>query len=417
MNKRSATKSEGEKFMKRSIALSTIAAAVLFLAFASSTQVALAQNGDRYIVPESSIERPGDAGVRAHTNIILVLPGKGEIGNNGAPIAENPLSLACIYHLVKQTKGCPKTSTVVPTGGTNAIALVDAFDNPDAVNDLKTFAAAYGYGTPNFTVVKVGNPSPNQGWALEESLDIEYAFGMAPNAHIYLVEANSNSDADLDAAEDKATALLQAAGGGEASNSWGEGEFSGEKSEDSHFQGTGVVYFASSGDSGGQVIYPSASPFVVSVGGTTILRNSKGLFTSESAWSDAGGGPSSVEPRPSYQKVIKSIVGAHRGTPDFSSEASNVSYVAIYSQYGCGGWCGVGGTSVSSPTMAGIVNAAGKFNTSTKAEDTEAYKDYANATKYKADWNDITTGSNRYACKKGWEFCTGIGSPHTYKGK
>jgi len=200
--------------MKRSIALLTIAAAALFLVFASSTPVALAQNGHRIIVPDSSIERPGDAGVRAHTNITLVLPGKVEIGDNGAPIAENPLSLACIYHLVKQTKGCPKTSKVVPTGGTKAIALVDAFDNPDAVNDLKTFAAAYGYGTPNFTVVKVGNPPPNSGWALEESLDIEYAFGMAPNAQIYLVEANSNSDTDLDAAEDKATELLQGAGGG-----------------------------------------------------------------------------------------------------------------------------------------------------------------------------------------------------------
>lgn len=77
----------------------------------------------------------------------------------------------------------------------------------------------------------------------------------------------------------------------------------------------------------------------------------------------------------------------------------------------------MGGTSVSSPTLAGIVNAAGKFSTSTAAEDGEAYKDYASATKYKADWNDITSGSNGYPCKKGWEFCTGIGSPKTYKGK
>ena len=116
--------------------------------------------------------------------------------------------------------------------------------------------------------------------------------------------------------------------------------------------------------------------------------------------------------------IIKSIVGTHRGTPDFSSEASNVSYVAIYSQYGCGGWCGVGGTSVSSPTLAGIVNAAGTFNSSTATENGEAYKDYANATKYKADWRDVTSGSNgQYQCKKGWEFCTGIGSPITYKGK
>ena len=61
--------------------------------------------------------------------------------------------------------------------------------------------------------------------------------------------------------------------------------------------------------------------------------------------------------------------------------------------------------------------AAGTFNTSTAAENSEAYKDYANSTKYKADWRDIISGSNNYQCKKGWEFCTGIGSPITYKGK
>jgi kumamolisin len=403
--------------MRHSIALPVVVAALL-LVFASSAPVAIAQSSDRVIVPESSIQRPEDVGVRAHTDFVYVLPGKVTMGNNGAPIAENPLSLACIYNLVKKTKGCPKTSKVVPTGGAKAIALVDAFDNPDAATDITTFATAYGYGTPNFTVVKVGNPVANKGWATEESLDIEYAFGMAPNTHIYLVEANSNSNADLYAAEDKAAELLAAEGGGEASNSWQGGEYSGELSDDSHFKAAGVVYFASSGDAGGQVGYPSTSPYVTSVGGTTIIRNSKGLFTNEAAWSDAGGGPSTIEPRPTYQNIIKKIVGTHRGTPDISAEASNVSYVAIYSQYGCGGWCFVGGTSVSSPTVAGIINAAGQFKTSTKAELTEAYKDYANATKYKADFTDITVGSNtRYQCVKGWEYCTGIGSPLTFKGK
>jgi kumamolisin len=417
MNKGSPANQTRRKVMKHFIALLTIAA-VSFLIIASSAPVAIAQTGDRYIIPDSSVERLEDIGVRAHTNIIMVLPEKQEIGNNGAPIAENPLSLACIYKLVQQTKGCPKTSTVLPTGGTKAIALVDAYDNPDAATDIKTFAAAYGYGTPDFTVVKVGNPPPDSGWALEESLDIEYAFGMAPNAKIYLVEANSNSDADLYAAEDKATALLQAAGGGEASNSWGGSEYSGETGDDSHFKGKGVVYFASSGDSGGAVGYPSVSPYVVSVGGTYIARNGSGDFLYETGWSDAGGGPSQIEKRPSYQNIVKKVVGTKRGTPDLASEASNVSYVAIYSQYGCGGWCGVGGTSVSSPTMAGIINAAGTFAASTSAELTEAYKDYATKKTYKADWTNITKGNaGQYQCKKGWTFCDGIGSPLTYAGK
>jgi len=75
----------------------------------------------------------------------------------------------------------------------------------------------------------------------------------------------------------------------------------------------------------------------------------------------------------------------------------------------------VSGTSVSSPTLAGIVNAAGEFNASTNAELTEAYKEYGNSKEYKADWTDITRGIN--GCKKGWDFCTGIGSPKTLNGK
>jgi subtilase family serine protease len=165
---------------------------------------------------------------------------------------------------------------------------------------------------------------------------------------------------------------------------------------------------------------------VVSAGGTTILRNSNGLFTGEAAWLYAGGGPSQYESRPSYQNIIKKIVGTHRGTPDFSSDANPYTGVAVHAEYACNNgygdycqnnWIIIGGTSVSTPTLAGIVNAAGTFNTSTKAELTEAYNDYGNPTKYKADFTNITVGSNGYACKKGWTYCTGIGSPKTYKGK
>src|SRR5579859_2652001 len=104
MTRHFTTNLQGEKSMKRSIALLTTAAAALFLVIASSTPVALAQSGDRVIVPESSIQRPEDVGVRAHTNFVYVLPEKVTIGNNGAPIGENPLSLSCIYNLVKKTK-------------------------------------------------------------------------------------------------------------------------------------------------------------------------------------------------------------------------------------------------------------------------------------------------------------------------
>ena len=405
--------------MKRSIALLTVAAAAILLASTLSAPIAFAQDDYQVIVPLSSMEAPGDLGLYAHTNYVIVIPRHVEILPSGAPVAENPASMACIYNAVKQTKGCPKVSKVLPSGGTKAIAIVDAFDNPDAVSDLKAYATAYGYKQkPKFKVVKVGNPQPNANWSVEESLDIEMAFGMAPNAQIYLVEANSNNNADLYAAEDVATKLVQKAGGGEITNSWSGSEYGNEKSDDSHFKGKGVVYFASSGDAGGVVGYPSTSPYVISAGGTQIVRDGNGNFLYEEGWSSAGGGPSTVEPRPKYQDVVKKIVGSHRGTPDFSGNASPASAVALYNLYACRGWCETGGTSVTSPFMAGFVNAAGQFNASTNAELTEAYKEYGNAKQYKTYWTDVVKGNaGRYSCGKGYEFCTGIGSPLTLKGK
>ncbi len=94
---------------------------------------------------------------------------------------------------------------------------------------------------------------------------------MAPKAKIFLVEAASNSFTDLLVAEDCASKLVAAAGGGEISNSWGGSEFSGETANDSHFMKTGIVYFASTGDRAGTE-YPSVSTSVVAVGGTTTSR-------------------------------------------------------------------------------------------------------------------------------------------------
>jgi subtilase family serine protease len=410
--------------MRRSIVLLALALTVLLLGFTTPAPAQSSPAKGTVIVPESSIVHPGDAGVRAHTNILIFVPDEVEPGSY--PAGENPASLACIYDLVKQTKGCPQSSTYFPTGGAKAIALVDAYDNPDASTDIETFAKAFGYGTPNFTQVYATSGPPGSkctgkgkqpgndagGWSLEEALDIEYSFAMAPKAHIYLVEAQSESDSDLDCAETVASALVAAAGGGEVSNSWGEGEFSDETGEDQYFQESGVVFFASSGDGGAGVIYPSASPYVVAAGGTTIERNSSGNFTGEDGWSGSGGGPSQYEPRPSYQKRIAGIVGSARGTPDFSFDADPNSGVAMYDEDGGYGWITVGGTSVSSPSLAGLVNAAGTFKTSSNAENTEMYKEY-----YHGLFRDITVGNNGYPCKKGWDFVTGIGSDLKYKGK
>ena len=217
--------------------------------------------------------------------------------------------------------------------------------------------------------------------------------------------------------------LVAAAGGGEVSNSWsfGPGEIQGEKGYDKYFLKKGVVFFASSGDTS-PVRYPSVSPNVVSSGGTTVNRNSSGDFTGESSWDGCngatGGGLSSEESRPAYQDIIKKIVGDHRGTPDVSFDANPCSGVAVLDTYGQGGWLQVGGTSVSSPSLAGIFNSAGNFYKSTSDELTAIYKEYGVQKEYNAWFRDIKSGSNGvYNCVKGYDLCSGVGSPLTYKGK
>jgi subtilase family serine protease len=243
---------------------------------------------------------------------------------------------------------------------------------------------------------------------LEESLDVQWAHAMAPNAKIVLVEAASNSLTDLLIAEDVASQMVNAAGGGEVSNSWGASEFSGETGYDSHFVKANVVFFASSGDSPG-TSWPGVSPDVVSAGGTTVRRNpSSGSYLSEYPWDSAGGGRSSLEGRPSYQSGISTIVGSARGVPDLSFDSNPITGVWVRDTNG-GGWYIVGGTSVASPSLAGIINSAGSFHTSTNDELTMIYGNIAITT----DFRDITTGYcgpyAGYSGVKGWDFCTGVG--------
>ena len=329
------------------------------------------------------------------------------------PNAETPGSIACVYKLVKQTKGCPiATSTTVPTAGWGAIALVDAFDNPRAVSDIKVFAQQFGIKNYSFKQVYATGHKPqyNAGWAVEEALDIEMAVAMAPKAKIYLVEAATNNNSDLYFAEQVAAKLVAKAGGGVISNSWQGGEYSGELADEkTYFSHPGIVYFASSGDGGyNNTGFPAVGANIVAAGGTQILRDSTGKVVNEIYWSGGGSGLSQFEPRPAYQNIIKSIVGSQRGVPDFSAVATNVT---IYD----GGWGTVAGTSISSPLLAGIVNAAGSKSKSTKAELTQIYKDYANKKTYAAEFRDITNPPPH--CKKGWDLCDGVGSVLTYTGK
>ncbi len=276
------------------------------------------------------------------------------------------------------TTGCPRSGSPVATGGTKAIAVVDYGHNSTLQADFNAFNAQYGLPTQTLQIIcDCGScPSSNgTGWDVETALDVEYAHAMAPNAQIIVSEFCSDPfDGGKSAAEWLAGQAVAALGGGEVSNSFGYGGEAGvggslEMMWDQLMTVPGVVYFTSAGDSGLGPDYPSVSPNTVSAGGTRIIRDGSGNFTGEEdCWSGSGGGISLYEPLPNYQLIIGNRTGPKRGTPDIAADASPNSGVAVYSTTGCGGWCQVGGTSVSSPMLAGIVNAAGSFAPRTSSE-------------------------------------------------
>lgn len=449
-------------------ALSLVSVALLAAAAVGSAQTAPRPRkmpGTVMVAP-SSVQNAKDLGKKAHTNLMYI--NSAAYNPLEAPpygpgyYYETPSSLGCIYHLVSTlSAGCnPYNTTAVISGGGQSIAIVDAFDDPEAAADLAYFSDQFGipFSIPKFQVIYADGYQPDidysGGWEVEESLDIEYAHAMAPNAMLYLVEAASNSFSDLFTATTVATNLVQCGknsmtpgaclttnggpgitGKGEVSMSWGGGEFTddgygnSETTYDSTFSKTNVVFFASSGDSPG-TIYPAASPNVVSVGGTSISRNlNTGNFVSEIAWSDAGSGPSSIEPVPAYQSshaAVSAVVGKWRGTPDVSAVANPYTGVWVYDtmpanfSFSESGWWIVGGTSVASPVWAGIVNkasaAGSSFAANSTAELTKMYNNLGTT-----NYTDITSGYcyfyMGYHAAAGYDLCTGIGSPLGLAGK
>lgn len=308
-----------------------------------------------------------------------------------------------------QMKSAYNFSTSNTAGAGMTIAIVDAYNLPTAENDLNVFSAQFGLPactTANGCFTKVNQtggtsyPRYNSGWGLEIALDIEWAHAIAPGAKILLVEAKTNSFANLLKAEDYAAAHANY-----VSNSWGASEFSSEASYDSHFAHSGVSFFVSAGDAGLPAEYPSSSPNVISVGGTTLSFNSNGTLQSETGWSAGGGGCSAYETATSAQSGFSQYgqvnCGGKRGTPDVSLDANPSSGAAVYdsSKYnGQTGWYQVGGTSLSSPMMAGRSAVSGPL--------VNAGYVYGNNITFR----DITSGTNGAPCLTGYDLCSGRGS-------
>lgn len=258
----------------------------------------------------------------------------------------NPLSGAvqCFGRAIRPAKQDGPEVMAGPTGlgpaqiqsaykltGLNAsgrtVAIVDAYDDPNAASDLNTFRQAYGLPpctTDNGCFKKVNQngatsplPSGDYGWAEEESLDVDAVSSACPTCHILLVEASSASTSALSKAENSAA---KAAGVAAISNSYGGSEASSETSSDSAYNHPGIAITVSSGDGGYGVEYPAASRDVTAVGGTTLTQGSNSRGWTEAAWSGAGSGCSAYEAKPTWQKDTGC---AKRTVADVSADAAH----------------------------------------------------------------------------------------------
>lgn len=306
----------------------------------------------------------------------------------GSPSGYNPADLQSAYKLASATAGSGQT-----------VALVDAYDDPNAESDLGVYRARFGLTactTANGCFRKVDQnggttyPRGNKSWAQEISLDLDMVSAICPNCHILLVEATTSSFPNLATAVDEAAKL----GANEISNSYGGSEYSNEVSDQSHYNHPGIAITVSSGDSGYGVQFPAASQYVTAVGGTTLNKASNSRDWSETVWGGAGSGCSAYISKPSWQTDN----GCSRRTvADVAADADPNTGVSVYDSYHEPGWLVFGGTSVASPIIASVYALAGNAESVTYGSSSYSHT---------SSLFDVTSGSNGNC--GGSYLCTGV---------
>jgi subtilase family serine protease len=359
------------------------------------------------------------------------------------PVCPGPAAVGsalCHARVVTDAHGAPRATTApkgygpaqfrtayglpgsAPAGQT--IAIVDAYDDPSIASDLNTYSSQFGLplcnsSNPCFQKVNQSGsasgpfPRADSGWALEIALDVEVAHAICPNCKLLLVEANSNSLANLSAAVRTAANL----GATEISNSYGGSEFSSELNETyaGPYTQPGIAVTVSSGDNGyGSFGFPAALSSVITVGGTTLSLGSGSAYGSESVWKGAGSGCSLYVAAPAWQSFLGACKGT-RGTADVAADADPATGAAVYDSVryqGRSGWMQIGGTSLSSPLIAGVYALAGGLPSGSTAA-SALYGHLGDG----AVLHDVATGSNgscgTLMCNgaAGYDGPTGVGTP------
>ncbi|NUR58429.1 MAG: peptidase S8 [Catenulispora sp.] len=339
----------------------------------------------------------------AHPMFVPGHAAAGFIQPDATPAGYGPANLQSAYKLPSSTGGTGQT-----------VAIVDAYNDPTAEADLGVYRAQYGLPpctTANGCFRKVNQnggtsyPATNAGWATEISLDLDMVSAICPKCHILLVEATTASYANLGAAVNEAAALHANA----ISNSYGGGDVSDASAP--YYNHPGIAITASSGDSGYGVQFPASSHYVTAVGGThlTTAANSRGW--SETVWSGAGSGCSTLNTALTGQASFNTGC-AKRAEADVSAVADPATGVAVYDSTpynGRSGWQVYGGTSVSSPIIASVFALAGN------AASINNNYPYAHSTSF----FDVTSGSNGSCspsqlchARVGWDGPTGLGTPN-----
>jgi subtilase family serine protease len=359
------------------------------------------------------------------------------------------------------------TGKNAPTGAGQTILIVTAYGSPSIQQDLAAFDAENGLpDPPSFTIVTQQTQVTDSGsgdkmtWAIETSLDVEYAHGMAPGANIVLAVGDTDDSANIAQLESEVlpqypTAIVsQSFGADEAGLASDPGSAAiMDKLFLSQVQHGGTVV-AASGDFGASGLtpfvgppapmagYPASSPFVLSVGGTmgdpapAGLWN-RGHYGGEQAWNEllpavfpgggaGGGAPSSIYAAPPWQLGLTG--SPMRAEPDVSYNAAfNGGVIVVLSnpqgvvQHGV-----VGGTSAGAPQWAAIVALAnevrgqrgsGPLGIATAQLWTLAH----DKNDYRQDFHDITVGNNTllgsasglpgFDAGPGYDYATGLGTP------